>query len=117
LDHILISGFISAINTALTNFMMEAFDNEISDLKDKHLPVERIKYKDYTLVMEFNDPLLFCYVFKGESYSAMQKLDRFIANAHGSTKIWESLKRASTTGDSNLVKGNDSIEKWIKEIF
>ncbi|MCG3218256.1 MAG: tetratricopeptide repeat protein [Candidatus Heimdallarchaeota archaeon] len=117
LDDILISGFISAINTALTSFMMEAFDNEVTDIKEKHLPVERIKYKDYTLVMEFNDPLLFCYVFKGESYSAMQKLDKFITNALESSLIWESLQKASTTGDTSFVKGNESIEEWIKEIF
>ncbi|MHA1910092.1 MAG: tetratricopeptide repeat protein [Candidatus Kariarchaeaceae archaeon] len=117
LDDILISGFISAINMALTSFMMEAFDKEVSDIKEKHLPVERIKYKDYTLVMEFNDPLLFCYVFKGESYSAMQKLDRFILQTLDSARIWESLQKASTTGDSSYVEGNDSLEKWIKEIF
>ena len=39
------------------------------------------------------------------------------ANAIASSKIWESLRKASTTGDSNLVTGNDSIEEWIKEIF
>jgi hypothetical protein len=96
---------------------MEAFDGSVSDLKEKHLPIERIRYKDYTLVMEYNDPLLFCYVFKGESYSAMQKLDKFIANAIGSSNIWESLRKATITGQTNLVEGNSSIEKWIKEIF
>ena len=63
LQDILISGFLSSINS----FVKEAF----------HAPgmVRRIMHDEYTLSINIIEPILFCYVYEGQSYTAMKKLD------------------------------------------
>ncbi len=65
-DGDLISGFISAINI----FGKEAFSSSGS--------IDRIKHGDYLIVFQSKERILFGYVFKGNSYSAISKLRNFI---------------------------------------
>jgi hypothetical protein len=68
----LIGGFLAAINA----FMQEAFSVTGS--------IERIKHEDYTLLFKSIEPLLFCYFFQGQSYSALRKLNSFIEKIQAS---------------------------------
>lgn len=76
----LIGSFLSAINS----FGKEAFSS--------NLPFERMKHHDYSIVMRIEKPLLFCNVFKGQSYSATQKITTIAESVktklHGS---WDQL--------------------------
>jgi len=67
-DKSLLSGFISSINV----FFKEVFESTGS--------IERIKHHDLTILLKSVDSVLFCYVFRGQSYSAIKKVDRFIAS-------------------------------------
>ena len=62
----LLSAFISSINI----FFSEVFKTSGA--------IERIKHKDLTILFKSVNTLMFCYVFKGQSYTAIKKLDEFI---------------------------------------
>ena len=80
-DDQIIGGFLTAINS----FMQSTFSSTGY--------LERIKHKDYTLILKTKAPFTFCYVFKGQSYSAMKKLNRFITQVKESDSIWASFLR------------------------
>ena len=61
------------------------------------------------------DPLFCCYVFKGQSYSASQKLDKFIETAQSTTPIWKVLKSSGKSGQ--LITDEKPIESLVSEIF
>ena len=86
LDDMLIGGFLTAIN----NFVREAFN--VSGT------IERIKHQEYTLLMKVVETLLFCYVFKGQSYFALQKLDKIVSAIQSQERLWTSIVETSKTG-------------------
>jgi len=65
LDEHLIGGFI----TALTSFGQDALTSTGI--------IDRIMYEDYTVAVKVHTTLMFCYIFQGPSYGALQKLDQF----------------------------------------
>ncbi len=99
----LIGGFITAINA----FTQQAFSESGS--------IEGIKHKEYTILMKPTDPLLCCYVFKGPSYYALQKLRNFSETAKVSDTIWDKLSEASSIGMD--VSGETAIEDLVSKIF
>jgi hypothetical protein len=99
----LIGGFLTAINA----FMQEAFSVSGS--------IERIKHKEYTLLLKTLDPLLFCYVFQGQSYTAIQKLDQFVDNVQNSKQLRDAILNIRSKGRPKAVK--QTVEKAITEVF
>ncbi|MBY9006671.1 MAG: tetratricopeptide repeat protein [Candidatus Lokiarchaeota archaeon] len=65
-DGNLFSSFISAINI----FGKTAFSTTDS--------IDRIRHGEYLIVLQPKNKFLFAYIFKGQSYSAISKLDEFI---------------------------------------
>ncbi|TXT56056.1 MAG: hypothetical protein BAJATHORv1_30440 [Candidatus Thorarchaeota archaeon] len=97
---------IGAFITAINSFLQESL--EVSGI------VERIKHSNYTLIMKQVEGLLFCYMFKGESYSSTQKLNTFIDFLKRYQKIWQYLVTASKALDKDSVK---ILEKKTKSLF
>ncbi|MHA1992634.1 MAG: tetratricopeptide repeat protein [Candidatus Hodarchaeales archaeon] len=87
-DDMLISGFLTAINS----FIKEAFATTGA--------IERIKQKNYTLLFQLMDPLTFCYVIKGPSYLALKKMDKFMNALKASNLIWDEILESAETGKS-----------------
>ncbi|NHJ04317.1 MAG: hypothetical protein EAX90_05810 [Candidatus Heimdallarchaeota archaeon] len=105
-DDLLLGGFLTAINS----FMQEAFATVGS--------IERIKHQDYTLVLQFKQTLRFCYVFKGPSYGAMNKLSDFIyqlENTTQSTLIQALIDKKSSQKLKQIYKS--TLEKLARQIF
>jgi len=63
LQDMLISGFLTSINS----FVQEAF--HVTGM------IRRIMHDEYTLSFNLIEPILFCYVYEGQSYTAMKKLE------------------------------------------
>ena len=103
LDDTLVSGFLSAIRF----FAKEAFSVEG--------PIDRIKHNDYTIIINSFETYLVCYIFKGQSFSAIQKLTKLIDTIRFNEQIWNELvkldKSSHPISDSsysildNLVSG------------
>ncbi len=78
----LIGGFLTAINS----FLREAFAVSGS--------IERIKHRQYTLLLNLIDPFLVCYVFQGPSYFALKRLKQFTDAISTSEDVLRNLQNA-----------------------
>jgi tetratricopeptide (TPR) repeat protein len=101
-DESLVSGFL----TAITSFSDEVFDS----------PLDRIKVGDYIILFRAILPFLFCYVFKGESYTALKKVDRIISELKENQTLWSSLENTVESGllDTSTTR---QVEELVTEIF
>ncbi|MCK5183084.1 MAG: hypothetical protein KAQ95_02175, partial [Candidatus Heimdallarchaeota archaeon] len=94
----LLSGFISSINA----FFKEVFDTSGS--------IERIKHQELTVLLKPVESVLFCYVFKGQSYSAIKKLEEFILMLQNKNVIvWKALQKQ--------IETTASLEEHIFQIL
>jgi hypothetical protein len=115
LDDLVISAFLTTFNITLNNFMSEAFTGETYDEKELELPIERIKYGEYTIALTYESSLLFVYIFKGASFSAMKKLRQFKEEITNS-ETWESLINMAITGN-RVERLRSKLEEIAKETF
>ncbi|MFW9970404.1 MAG: tetratricopeptide repeat protein [Candidatus Odinarchaeota archaeon] len=99
----LISGFLSA------------FDSFSGELFAKRL--DRAKFGDYTILMQTVNPFSVCYLFKGQTYLAKQKLLQFVDSIKNSQKIWGTINKYYNTNRVVELKDHPSIEFLINEIF
>ena len=95
-DDSLFSGFLVAIN----NFIRETFKTSGS--------IERIKHHEYFIIIQTIEEFLICYVFKGQSYTANQRLMKFIEMIRPNYEIWNIL-----TDLANSSKPMDSVNRKI----
>ncbi|MCG3226595.1 MAG: tetratricopeptide repeat protein [Candidatus Heimdallarchaeota archaeon] len=82
LDGALIGGFVAAINS---------FASEILRAPGN---IERIKHQEYNLIIKAHEKMLFTYVYKGQSYSALSKLNNFVELIRTTKLVWEALDEA-----------------------
>ncbi|MFW9923788.1 MAG: tetratricopeptide repeat protein [Candidatus Thorarchaeota archaeon] len=101
LDDSLVSGFLAAINA----FAKETFSTTG--------PIERIRHNDYTIVIQSINPYLVCYIFHGQSYSALQRMIRIIDRIQKEEQIWNELLVLSES--TNQI--TESIEKALDSII
>ncbi|MHA1737755.1 MAG: tetratricopeptide repeat protein [Candidatus Heimdallarchaeota archaeon] len=103
IDESLISGFLSAINS----FGKQAF-------AARGL-IERIKHRDYTIILQMLEPYLICYVFKGQSFSALKRVSEFIAELKLQNTLWRDLEKllesTEVMPDDNRIVLDQIIEK------
>ncbi|MFX0092263.1 MAG: tetratricopeptide repeat protein [Candidatus Hodarchaeota archaeon] len=99
----IVGGFLSAIQTFSTQVFAKTLD--------------RIKFQDYTLFMKVEGPFLICYIFKGYSYPAQQKLSQVIKQIRTNNSIWHLLKRAMKIGRVLRSKETGDLESLLTEIF
>ncbi|NHJ49341.1 MAG: tetratricopeptide repeat protein [Asgard group archaeon] len=105
-DESLLSGFISTINA----FFKEVFDTSGS--------IERIKHQDLTILLKPVESLLFCYIFRGQSYSAIQKVDEFLNILRNEKKeSWIDLIKQIETTEKISVKSELILEEVINSVF
>ena len=104
LQDMLISGFLSSINT----FVQEVF----------HTPgmIRRIMHDEYTLSFNLIEPILFCYVYEGQSYTAMKKLNKLITEVYES-EVWPALEEVGKKGYKLRNGEIAQMEGMMGEIF
>ncbi len=105
LDGALIGGFIAALNS----FVQELF----------HTPghIERIKHQDYTLVLKIHEGLLITYIYKGQSYSSIKKLNNFVDSLSTTPDLWKTLQKSSTSPKMLNEEEIFSIRKISESCF
>lgn len=99
----LFSSFMSAFNT----FSGEIFSRSI----------DRIKIGENTILINPIEPFLACYVIKGQSYPAQQKLTQFSERIKATIEIWEALKKAAKTSEMLEMDNPPSLGSTVTEIF
>ena len=99
----LLSGFLAAFNT----FSGELFSKEL----------DRVKFGEYMLLMQTIETFSVCYLFKGQTSSAKQKISQFTTSIKKNSSIWEALNVFYKT--SRVVKLDEvpSLKALISNIF
>jgi tetratricopeptide (TPR) repeat protein len=101
-DH-LFGGFFSAINA----FINEKFSEGL----------ERASFGEHTLLMNSVSPFLMCYVYKGQSYSAQNRIKSFINELKSNKELWEAFERFYEMNKKIHMKDIPSLEPLITKIF
>ncbi|MFW9942222.1 MAG: tetratricopeptide repeat protein [Candidatus Thorarchaeota archaeon] len=99
----LFSSFMSAFNT----FMDEIFSKSI----------DRIRVGENTILINPVEPFLTCYVIKGQSYPALQKLARFTEAIRENPEIWEALNKSIKTSEMLELDKPPGLKIIIDDIF
>ncbi|MFW9993627.1 MAG: tetratricopeptide repeat protein, partial [Candidatus Odinarchaeota archaeon] len=95
---------VSDLLTAINSFIQETFAATGS--------IERVKHKDHTLVMKpLAESLFCCYAFKGQSYAALHKLEKFIDTAKSKDTLWNVI----TSGQP--LTEEKAVDELITEVF
>jgi hypothetical protein len=102
-DEELFSSFLSAF----TSFSDEFFSEEL----------DRVKFGQYTVLMESVSSYSVCYLYKGQTYPAKQKLTKFTERLQNTTEIWQLLERFYQTSQILELKDSPPLESLIEEIF
>jgi len=101
-DHLL-GGFLSAINSFIGEVFSEGLD--------------RASFGEHTLLMNPVPPFFICYVFKGQSYSAQQRIRYFIEELQDDKNAWQTFNKFNQVNREIQLKDIPSLEPLINEIF
>jgi tetratricopeptide (TPR) repeat protein len=99
----LFSSFMSAFNT----FSSEIFSKSI----------DRIRIGENTILINPIESFLTCYVIKGQSYPALQKLTRFTEAIRENSEIWQALNKSVKTSEMLGFDNSPALKTAINEIF
>ncbi|MFX1280265.1 MAG: tetratricopeptide repeat protein [Promethearchaeota archaeon] len=96
-------GFFTAINS----FIIEKFSEGL----------DRATFGDHTLLMNSVSPFLMCYVYKGQSYAAEQRIRYFIEELQDDKDIWQTFKDFYRLNKEIQIEDIPSLELLISNIF
>ena len=99
----------------MKNKFLDAIKIAIEDFSS--LSIDRARLGEYTLLIRSEVPVIVCYVFKGQSYSAQQKLSKFLKTMSSTLSVWENL--ADVVDKDGILREIDKtlIETFLTEIF
>ena len=99
----LFSSFMSAFNT----FSSEIFSKSI----------DRIRIGENTILINPVEQFFVCYVIKGQSYPALQKLNQFSTVIKENMEIWQALNKSVETSEMLEFNKPPALKSVIDEIF
>ena len=101
-DH-LFGGFLSAINSFSGEMFSQGLDRAI--------------FGEYTILMKAVSPFIVCYLFKGQSFLAQQRMKHFIDTIQSDQKIWETIKKYYKA--NRLIQETDipSLDLLVNKMF
>ncbi|MFX1464253.1 MAG: hypothetical protein ACFFBF_14580 [Promethearchaeota archaeon] len=99
----LFGGFFTTINSFITEKFSEGLDRAI--------------FGEHTLLMNSVSPFLMCYVFKGQSYSAQQRITYFIDKLQSDELVWQTFDKFYQVNKEIQINDIPSLKTLINEIF
>jgi hypothetical protein len=103
IDEDLFSSFLSAFSSFSSEFFSKGLD--------------RVKFGDDMMLMESIDSFSFCYLFKGQTYLARQKLTKFTEEVQKNTTLWQNLKQHYNSSQILELNKNPQLKSLITDIF
>ncbi len=101
-DEQLIGSLISAFQLFSGQLFSESFD--------------RAKFGEYFILIKSISPLLICYIYKGQTYSATQKLNDF-SNKINKKDIWEQMQAYSERNEIFSHENISGFNEVLTEVF
>jgi len=99
----LFGGFLTTIDYFIKEMFSEGLDRAV--------------FGDHTLLMKSIPPFFISYIFKGDSYYALQKLDYFNDHLQKEGEIWQNLLKAFQKNATIQLKDDPLLESLITETF
>jgi len=99
----LFGGFLSTIDYFIKEMFSEGLDRAV--------------FGDHTLLMKSIPPFFISYIFKGNSYYALQKVEYFIDHIQKEEDIWQNLLKFFQINQSIQLKDIPLLDSLITEIF
>jgi len=101
-DH-LFGGFLYAINSFSDEMFSQGLDRAI--------------FGEFTILMNAISPLIICYLFKGQSFLAQQRMKHFVDTIQNDKKIWEPIKKFYQANRLVQEKDIPSLDSLVNEVF
>ncbi|MHA2179935.1 MAG: tetratricopeptide repeat protein [Promethearchaeota archaeon] len=102
-DETLFSSFLSAFTSFSDEFFSEGLD--------------RAKFGQQTVLLESIGSYSVCYLYKGQTYAAKQKISKFTEAIQNNTSIWPILEKVYKTSQVLEIKDSPFLEHLITNIF
>ncbi len=99
----LFGGFLTTIDYFIREMFSEGLDRAI--------------FGEYTLLMNSIPPFFISYLFKGDSYHALKKLNYFMEHIQKEDVIWQKLLKSFQVNQTIKIKDIPLLESLIMEIF
>ncbi|NHJ19703.1 MAG: tetratricopeptide repeat protein [Candidatus Lokiarchaeota archaeon] len=99
----LFGGFLTTIDYFIREMFSEGLDRAI--------------FGDYTLVMKSVTPFFVSYIFKGNSYYALQKADNFIDTIKNNEQLWKKLLKYFQANQAIQLNDIPQLDSLINEVF
>jgi tetratricopeptide (TPR) repeat protein len=93
--------------SAFTSFSNEFFSREL----------DRARFGEFTVLMKSISSFIICYVFKGQTYQAQQKLSKFTMKLQENDPVRKILNNYYNSGQVIETKDFPFFEVFIKEVF
>ncbi|MFQ5980463.1 MAG: tetratricopeptide repeat protein [Candidatus Heimdallarchaeota archaeon] len=107
----------SQVHDQLMGGFLTAVQNVATEILAGTETLDRIMYQEHTIALKAHGPLMFCYIFKGASYSALKKLDQCMETVNTSPNVWEWLIRLARTGILRVAQEQRTLEGMVDKIF
>ena len=98
---------LGGLLTAMRGFGEEIFSQ----------PLERVKIGEFILILHASSPFLICYVFKGQSYSAMKKVLSFCNLLKEDIRMHEIITHSINSGIGLDIFAHDTLGNIVEQIF
>ncbi|MFX1281417.1 MAG: tetratricopeptide repeat protein [Promethearchaeota archaeon] len=103
IDSQIFGGFLTTIDYFIKEMFSEGLDRAV--------------FGEYTLVMKSITPFYVSYIFKGDSYYALQKTDYFVHHIKKEGDIWQKLLNSYEVSKFVHLKDIPVLESLITETF
>jgi len=102
-DNDLFGSFLSAFLTFSDEFFSQGLD--------------RAKFGEDTILLRSVGSFSICYLFRGQTYFAKQKLEKFVEMIQKDPEIWETLEKFEKSSQVAELKDLPKMEGLLNEIF
>lgn len=94
-------------------------DDPFSTFSDEFFSqgLDRAKFGEDTILLEPAGSFSICYLFRGQTYFAKQKLVKFAETLKNEPLIWETLEKFEKTSQVAELRDLPRMEKFLTTIF
>jgi len=103
IESLIFGGFLTTIDYFIRETFSEGLDRAI--------------FGEYTLLLKSIPPFFVSYIFKGNSYYALQKINSFIEQIKKEESIWQKLLKSFDINQTIHLKNIPLLESLITETF
>jgi len=107
----------TALDITKVEDLLVRIQNQMDKNEDRSSYFERIRLNGYTVVLQKQEPLVFCYVFIGKSYLTLNKFQKLLDDLKISEGIWQRLLSKFQKQEPLLLDDRIELSNYLIDIF